>query len=217
VTSSVRTFHWRELERALGPLADAGLAPDDKGRALVGAGVRVLPPAVAPLPAGCASLADYVAGAPRRLGHHLVVLMQAGATSLGWFEDGEEVATKSLRRYVVRGSGRAQPTHRDRKGKSRYGSRLRLQNAKRLVEETNAKLREWVERYGPPERIFYSAPVRLWPTLFEGEVTPPFERDAPLTKIPRDLPKPTTDVLRRAYRSLCYGRVEEEEGLGPGR
>ena len=40
---------------------------------------------------------------------------------------GEElVRHKVFKRYVVRGRGRAQPTHLKSKGKSRYGSRLRL-------------------------------------------------------------------------------------------
>ena len=30
-------------------------------------------------------------------------------------------------------------------------------------------------------------------------------------KIPLDLPKPTTDVLLRAYRSLCYGQIRTVE------
>ena len=44
-------------------------------------------------------------------------------------DDGEIVHTKSIKKYVVRGRGRAQPTHLATKGKSRYGSRLRLQKA----------------------------------------------------------------------------------------
>ncbi|MEM7356537.1 MAG: hypothetical protein AAF657_37320, partial [Acidobacteriota bacterium] len=119
-------------------------------------------------------------------------------------------ARKSFRRYVVRGKGRAQPLHLKTKGKSRYGSRLRLANARRLLVETNEKLNEWEEDFGPADRIYYSCPVRLWPSLFEASPAPPFEKSGPLVRIPLDLPRPTVDVLLRTYRSFEYGRIEVE-------
>ena len=206
------TFHWSVAAEFLTPWI-GWLEPEERGRFFRGRSadgwdVRCTPPAVLPMGADGRSLEEFVAACPDELGLHLVLLMQAGAVSLGLFRNGEALATKSLKRYVVRGKGRAQPTHLERKGKSRYGSRLRLQNAKRLLEETNAKLRGWQAEHGPFERIFYNAPVRLWPSLFEVALTPPFDRDGPLVKIPLDLPRPTTDILLRAYRRLCWGRLE---------
>ena len=168
---------------------------------------------VFPIPADCDSLEQYLEALPVRPGRHFLVLMQAGAVALGLFEGGEERATKSLRKYVVRGRGRAQPLHLQTKGKSRYGSRLRLQNARRLLEETNAKLAAWTSEFGPADRVYYNAPVRLWAGLFAARPAPPFERRCAL-RIPRDLPRPTTEVLRRAYRGLGFGRIEENGG-GP--
>ncbi|MHC4895013.1 MAG: hypothetical protein ACYTFV_17045, partial [Planctomycetota bacterium] len=89
-----------------------------------------------------------------------------------------------------------------------YGSRLRLQNAKALLEETNEKLRDWEAEFGPHERLFTQAPVRLWPELFEVEPPPPFPKDAERTSIPRDLPRPTTELLLRVVKGLQYGRIE---------
>ncbi|MEM9404745.1 MAG: hypothetical protein AAGA81_01790, partial [Acidobacteriota bacterium] len=132
-----------------------------------------------------------------------------GHVSLGRFDKGENLIAKSLKKYVVRGKGRAQPLHLKTKGKSRYGSRLRLQNARRLLVETNEKLIEWHEEFGTPDQIYYSCPVRLWPSLFEATPPPPFRQDDDLIKIPRDVPRPTVDVLKRTYRSLEYGRIEE--------
>jgi len=204
-----RTFFWEDCAEVLGPLTgEPGLELDEKRRAFVSERLRILPPLVFPIPAGCASLADYLAELPKAPGRHAVVLLQAGAASLGWFEGGEERATKSLRKYVVRGRGRAQPTHLATKGKSRYGSRLRLQNAQRLLEETNEKLREWWEELGPPDELYLSAPVRLWADVFRVEPPPPFPKDHPRIRIPLDLPRPTTEVLRRAYRALEHGRIE---------
>lgn len=207
---AARTFHWRDCARTLSELAaEHALALDAKRRCFEAGDLRVHPPLVFPIGPACRSIEDYLDLLPEEPGRHAVVLLQAGAASLGRFRGGEEQATKSFRRYVVRGRGRAQPTHLHEKGKSRYGSRLRLQNARRLLEETNAKLRAWDAELGPADHVFYNAPARLWPGLFEAKPAPPFERDDRLVRIPLDLPRPTTDVLRRAYRALGYGRVDE--------
>jgi len=206
--SEHRTFSWRDCARELEPLAgDATLAPDPKRRFFASEELRVHPPLIFPIPAGCRSLEEYLATLPGSPGRHAVVLMQAGAVSLGLFEGGEVLATKSFKRYVVRGSGRAQPLHLKTKGKSRYGSRLRLQNARLLLQETIERLAEWEDEFGPAQQVYYNAPIRIWADLFAGKVQPPFEKDAVL-RIPRDLPKPTTEVLLRAYRGLGYGRIE---------
>ncbi|MEO1082691.1 MAG: hypothetical protein AAFY88_00455 [Acidobacteriota bacterium] len=214
----MRTFHWKDCREALLELdAESPLAPDAKGRFFEGGGLRVKPPLVFPLDPGYPSLAAYLRDLPDAPGRHCVILMQAGAVSLGRFEDGEALIKKSLRRYVVRGKGRAQPLHLKTKGKSRYGSRLRLANARKLLVETNEKLLEWEEQFGPADRTYYSCPVRLWPSLFETTPAPPFKKTDPLVRIPLDLPRPTVDVLQRTYRSFEYGRIEDAQTLSHDR
>ncbi len=209
--SMAETFHWKDCRETLGRLdADSQLFPDPKGRFFESERLRVKPPLVFPITLGCKSLSDYLDLLPEEPGRHCVILMQAGAVSLGRFAGAQPIAKKSLRRYVVRGKGRAQPLHLKTKGKSRYGSRLRLANARKLLVETNEKLIEWEKEIGPADRFYYSCPVRLWPSLFETSPPPPFEKSGPLVRIPRDLPRPTVDVLLRTYRSLEYGRVEME-------
>ncbi|MFT5288354.1 MAG: hypothetical protein ACI8QS_000648 [Planctomycetota bacterium] len=203
-----QTYHWSEAESFLYGLQERGFTLEPGGRFFEGEGLRCTPPLVLPIAEGCRSIDDYLCDLPEKLPRHLVILMQAGATSLAVFDDEEPLATKSFKRYVVRGKGHSQATHLASKGKSRYGSRLRLQNAKRLIEETVEKLVEWEEEFGEAKTIYYSAPVRLWPSMFEASITPPFPKDGPLVKIPRDIPRPTTDVLMRIYRGLCYGRLE---------
>lgn len=203
-----RTFHWEDCADVLDEYRSF---ERDSGRASFSSkDLRVATPLVLLVLADCRSIDDYLNDLPDEPGDHTVILMQAGAVSLGRFEAAEEVATKTMKRYVVRGRGRAQQSFLDTKGKSRYGSRLRLQNAKRLLEETNEKLNEWEEEFGAPDLIFYNSPVRIWPDLFKVKPDPPFAKDDErLVRIPRDLPKPTTDVLLRAYKSLCYGRIDE--------
>lgn len=205
------TFHWRECASTLERLAaETKFALEPKLRFFESERLRVRVPLVFPLSADCRSLDAYLDGLPEEPGRHSVILMQAGAVALGRFEAAQPIKTKSLKRYVVRGRGRAQPLHLKTRGKSRYGSRLRLANARRLLEETNEKLNEWEKELGPPDFIYYNCPVRLWPSLFEATPAPPFDRNGPLIRIPLDLPRPTQDVLLRAYRSLEYGRIEDK-------
>lgn len=206
--SPTRTFHWEECASVLGEL-DPELAYEPKGRCFESNALRIHPPLVLPVAEDCSSLVRYLQARPDAPGLHVVVLMQAGAVSLGLFEAGEAVETKSFRRYVVRGSGRSQPKHLDSKGKSRYGSRLRLQNARRLLEETNERLLEWHTEFGPADEVYYNGSNRIWADLFTVKPLPPFAKDYTPIRIPLDLPRPTTDVLLRAYKALSYGRIED--------
>ena len=207
-----RSFHWTECSERIAELDRLErLVLEPKARWFQNSTHRLTPPLVLPEPRSDESASDYRARLPHPeglLGEHLVLLMQAGAVSLGRFSGGEEIATRTFKRYVVRGKGRAQMTHLATKGKSRYGSRLRLQNAKALLEETNEKLCDWALEFGPYERLFTQVPVRLWPELFTVEPLPPFEKDATRTTIPKDLPRPTTELLLRTYKGLQYGRLE---------
>ena len=206
------TFHWEEAQGVVEELLDEGHELRVEGEVLVGDDLILRPPLVQPLPADCEDGEAWLEAMPLDLGLHLVVLLQAGATSIGLFDGGREVATKSFKRYVVRGSGRAQPTHLKTRGKSRYGSRLRLQNAKQQLEETSERVADWLAVHGEPELVFHGAPKRLWADLMRTEPIPSFAPGGPLedrlVRIPLDLPVPTTDVLLRTYRALCFGRVE---------
>ena len=209
---TLETFHWTEALARLDELAQDGPWERDGDRgAYVQDDLRVRPPLVLPVPVEARTLEEYLESCLEEPGAETVILLQAGAASIARFDRGEPLVTKSIKKYVVRGTGRAQPTHLESKGKSRYGSRLRLQNAKRLLEETNERLLDWEEEFGPADQVLYNAPVRLWPDLFEARPAPPFDREGPLVRIPLDLPRPTTDVLLRAYRSCEYGRLERVE------
>ncbi|MEQ8768794.1 MAG: hypothetical protein RL885_33115 [Planctomycetota bacterium] len=142
-------------------------------------------------------------------GLHWIVLLQAGAASLGVWQPTGLTRHKVIKKYVVRGKGRAQTLHLKTKGKSRYGSRLRLQNAEALLVETNEKLLSWADELGEARAIFKSCPVRMWPDLFAVEPLPPFEqRDERLVKIPRDVKVPNHEELERVVRFLERGAIE---------
>lgn len=210
------TFPWQETGAQIGVLlrqepTAVGIA---SGRVLAAAGAapEALPrlelPAVLPPARPGEPAADYAARIPARIGRQCVVLLQAGAAALGFWDEDELVRHRCRRRYVVRGHGKAQPTHLRTRGKSRYGSRLRLQNWRLLLDETAATLREWWDELGPPEQVFHAAPVRAWGDLHDVDLPPPFRRDDPgLQRVPFHVHRPDLAELERVRRRLARGRL----------
>lgn len=208
---TVETFPWPETEARLrAALASGPLELDRAGRAFVRtaatASLRLAPPLLLPIEGRDAE--SYLQDGPERPGLHVVLLLQAGAAALGLWHDDELLDHKVFRRYVVRGQGKAQPTHMKTKGKSRYGSRLRLQNARRLLAEVNERLARWWHDH-EPERLFWSCPVRLWADLHRADPSPPFAADRGI-KIPRDVGVPGHRELLSVHGFLAHGRIEVE-------
>lgn len=155
------------------------------------------------------ALGDYLARFELAAERQVVFLLQAGAMAFGYW-DGEELQDhRALRRYVVRGNGKAQSKHLRTRGKSRYGARLRLQNWQRLLTESAARLGDSWARFGAPERIFYAAPVRVLGDLFTVEPPPPFRRDDPaVQRVPMHVHRPDFAELKRVRGWLRHGRLE---------
>ena len=170
---------------------------------------RLVPPLVLPAPAPGEAAAVWLDRLPVALGVEVVVLLQAGAAALGLWCDDELVVHKALKKYVVRGSGKAQPTHLKTRGKSRYGSRLRLRNARALLVEVNERLGDWWRESGAFDRVHWSCPKRTWPELFATRPAPPFGRDDPaLCRVPWDVHVPNHAELLRIRRLLTQGFVQ---------
>ncbi len=137
-----------------------------------------------------------------------LLLVRAGAVALGGWAGDRCFDHKALRAYVVRGNGRAQPTYLESRGKSRYGSRLRLQNWQRLLADTGERLALLRERGGEPSRIFVAMPVRVAADLWGGPVPPPFARDdARLVRVPLHVHRPDHDELWRVWNWLQRGEL----------
>ena len=200
-------FHWSQSTEILEDLLDAyELVLNRSGHAFVCPGdvdVRFRPPGVQPIteltPTPQAWLRTVTG--PET---YAIVLVQAGASAMGWFEGDACLSHKALRRYVRRGLGRAQPLHLKTKGKSRYGSRLRLQNAARQLVETNDKLNQWWDERGRPGRVFASIPVRTWPALLATDPPPPFAKHE-VNRIRHHVHVPNHEELMRVQRLLLHG------------
>lgn len=209
----VARFPWQDLPEQLEAFAERfpDAVADARGAAFAprdGGALLRLPLLCARARPGEAAI-DYAARVPPRLGRQCVLLLQAGAAALGWWEDDELVRHVAMKRYVVRGKGRAQPTHLKTRGRSRYGSRLRLQNWRRLLGDVNRRLRTWWEEYGPADLVLLSVPVRTLPELLAHDPPPPFTRGDPvLRRIPAHVHVPDHRELLRIRRLAARGRLE---------
>jgi hypothetical protein len=97
----------------------------------------------------------------------IMLLMEAGRAAIGFVEAGKLVEHKNIRKYMVRKKqGKAQLTHLKSKGKSRYGSRLRLQETVSYFDEILEKLAD--SPYRDSKFIFFHCPVRLKAFLTEA-------------------------------------------------
>jgi hypothetical protein len=217
-----RTLSWDELESALDGLALAGLPAPEQLRFDAQRGsfldddqiIELRPPLVLPTPPEAQDAETWLEELPNWLGTHLVILLRAGAYAIGLWEQGELLRHKCEKKYVTRGRGRAQPTHLETRGKSRYGSRLRLQNARSLLSEVRQRIQDWLReldasRGQAPDAIFLGSPERMRARLLES----PIEGLAPeqLRTLPGDFEEPGFEELGRCYRRLCQGQLRVAE------
>ena len=174
-----RTVHALEAREVLGDLPREGrLVPEPERRWFEGVDgtgrpLRVHPALVSPSSRRLQDLFDHLDAAPEELGLPSRRAAPGRACSMGWFDADEVIETKSFSRYVVRGKGALSPPTAT-KGKSRYGSRLRLQNARARRGDVVERMRQWWDEFGLADAVLANAPVRLWASLFETELPPPF-------------------------------------------
>jgi len=206
-------FPWPETGARLREFAAAFPAAraDAAGRAFQqdGSDRRLLVPFVLPAPQPGEPVQAYAQRLPDRVGRSLVVLLQAGAMAMGYWDEDELLRHKAQKRYVVRGHGKAQPLHLETKGRSRYGSRLRLQNWRRLLLDVTTRWRQWWDEFGAAEQVFLSVPVRIQSDLWGADPPPPVPfRDPTLRRVPRHVHVPDHEELLRVGRWLRAGAVE---------
>lgn len=127
---------------------------------------------------------------------YTIVLVQAGAAALGHWEREELKHHKIIKKYMVRKKqGKAQIKHLASKGKSRLGSRIRLQNSVKFFEEINETLTQW-DISSTSETILMSLPISLKNLLFTSKIETPFEKKDPrIKKVPIDVRVPSYKEL----------------------
>lgn len=161
-----------------------------------------------PPPNADITLDQYLVQVPVVSAPFLLILIQAGHSAIGYFEDGELSLHKVIKKYMVRGNGKAQVGYLQTRGKSKAGSRIRLANSISFFEDINEKLREW-EVADQAVRILVSCPINMLSLWYESKVTPPFEREDPrILKVPMDIHRPGAEELERVGELAQRGRWE---------
>ena len=162
------------------------------------------------------SLVSYLESVPDTPPAQLILLLQAGHAALGYF-DTECTHHKVISKYMVRrGQGKAQLTFSKTRGKSRLGSRIRLQQSLAYFREINEKLSDWSDQIDATEQIFLSCPIRFRHELFHGKTQPPFtEEDSRLRKVPFSTHRPTFKELNRIRFLLKAGILDVPDEIEP--
>ena len=169
---------------------------------------RLVLPASVEQPRPSESIADFRARVVLVPLRHVVVLLQYGAMAMGYWDGASLVRHKAEKRYVVRGNGTAQVTHLRTKGKSRYGSRLRLQNWQLLLADVNERLVAWWSELPEPELVFLAMNPRAAAALWQSDPAPPFARDdVRIRRVPRHVHVPDHEELLAVERFLASGEL----------
>jgi hypothetical protein len=161
-----------------------------------------------PIASSTISLAQYLQTLPESPPPYLLIILQAGHSAMAFFEDAEMLHHKVIKKYMVRGNGKAQVGYLQTRGKSKAGSRIRLANSVAFFEDINEKLSEWgvVDR---ANRILISCPISLQSLWFESRIQPPFSKDDPrILKVPVDVHRPDLEELERVNRLILRAKWE---------
>ena len=129
--------------------------------------------------------------------HYCLTLVRAGQASLGYFHQGKLLDHKVFRGYFVRQKqGKSQFKYLKTKGKSRAGSRIRLEETLVFFKEINDRLQVYAKQY-PLNFWGLGCAKTMWPLLFDGEVKPPFSsKSAELIELPYPFTKGSYEELQ---------------------
>lgn len=129
--------------------------------------------------------------------HYCLTLVRAGQASLGYFHQGKLLDHKVVRGYLVRQKqGKSQFKYLKTNGKSRAGSRIRLEETLVFFKEINERLQVYAKQY-PLNFWGLGCAKTMWPLLFDGEVKPPFSsKSAELIELPYPFTKGSYEELQ---------------------
>jgi hypothetical protein len=137
-------------------------------------------------------------------------LVQAGYAAIAIGQGDELIDTKVIRKYMTRKTqGKSQLTYKETKGKSRLGSRIRLQQAKIFFDELNEVIRGWEAEY-QLEVVFLSCSPKLR-GAWSQEGMPISKEDPRLRRVPIDVHRPNRGELDRVHKLLCRAEGLEAE------
>ena len=129
--------------------------------------------------------------------HYCLTLVRAGQAAVGYFHQGNLLDHKVFRGYLVRQKqGKSQFKYLKTKGKSRAGSRIRLEETLLFFNEINERLQVYAKQY-PLNFWGLGCAKTLWPLLFDGEITAPFtSKSSELIELPYPFTKGSYEELQ---------------------
>lgn len=135
--------------------------------------------------------------------HFSLVLIRAGQAATGYFHEGKLFDHKVFRAYMVRQKqGKSQIKHLKTKGKSRAGSRIRLEETTRFFEEINERLINYSDQF-PIDLWGISCAKTMWPFYFSSDIAPPFSsKSENLIELPFHISQASFEELKTAGELL---------------
>jgi hypothetical protein len=129
--------------------------------------------------------------------HYCITLVRAGQAAVGYFHQGILLDHKVFRAYLVRQKqGMSQFKYLKTKGKSRSGSRIRLEETELFFKDINQRLQVYTNQY-PLTYWGLGCSKTLWPVLFDAAVPPPFtSKSAELIELPYPFSKASFEELQ---------------------
>lgn len=145
--------------------------------------------------------------------NYVLVMIRSGIASVGFFENYVNHQHKVFRAYMTRKKqGKSQIKHLKTKGKSRAGSRIRLQETLEFFESINHRLQEHFGEFRI-DRIGISCSDTLIPYFYGGKVPTPFDKqDKRIFKIPKHIQNPTFEELTEVNKFLLQSEIRIAEG-----
>lgn len=126
----------------------------------------------------------------------LLILIRSGIGSVGFVQNGDLLHHKVFRAYMVRKKqGKSQVKYLKTKGKSRAGSRIRLNATLEFFEDISKRVNEHLENYAV-DLIGLSCSETLIPYFFnDNKSLNLYKRDSRIFKIPKHIGSPTLETL----------------------
>lgn len=140
--------------------------------------------------------------------NQVIVSVKSGMAVTAFYENGQLADHKVFRAYMVRKKqGKSQIKHLKTKGKSRAGSRVRLQETLEFFESINERLQFYFEEKHV-DLIALGCSSTLIPYFFNGKKATPFEKSDPrIFKIPIHVPTATFENMEKTYRSISQTKI----------
>lgn len=139
----------------------------------------------------------------------MILLMQAGDAVMGLVQAETLVASRTIRKYMVRKSqGKAQYSYLKQRGKSRLGSRIRLRETEAFFAMISEQLSDWMQEF-KVDTVFLSCAPPLKGAWYSANHPPPLDKqDRRWRRIPFSINRPAMYELKRIHRLLCESVLE---------